>query len=105
LVHKAEHVGDITKRNLLIKRIFVRDIIFGLWPMPGELLGRAIVVEMPQLSQTQLAVKRQPLLVQFGCQLVEMCVDRLTQRGNVHLTEHVSLFLKGDELIGEAAVL
>jgi hypothetical protein len=26
LVHKAEHVGDIAKRQLLIKRIFVRGM-------------------------------------------------------------------------------
>ena len=104
-VHKAEHVGDIAERQLLVEASWCAASLSALGRRQVSCLGFAVVVEMLQLSLTQLAIERQPLLAQFGRQRVELGIDRLAQPGNVHLAEHVRLLVERDEFVGEAAVL
>ena len=105
LVHKAEYVGDIADRQLLIEAVLLRSIVVGLGPTPGKLLALAVVIEVFQLALAQLKVERQPLLVEFARQRIEADVDWLAKPGDVHLLEHVRLLVDGDEFVGEATVL
>ena len=104
-VDEAEHVGDITVRQLLVERLLADLLVIALGLSPDQLLRVLIVVQVRQLALFQLVVECQPLRAQFDRQCVELGIDWLAQEGNVHLRERVGLVVHRDQLVGEVAVL